>query len=117
MIYLVYRMKLSPHARQNMSRFWSWLEDRESWFYRDLPMVESVSWNYSVIGDVYVVESRAAFADEAAWGQYRAALTGKKTDESWESQRVSQEEWWEFLDTKIVGDPPVRVGFDRQARS
>ena len=113
MIYLVYRMKLSPYARQNMKRFWSWLEERESWFYRELPMVESVSWNYSVIGDVYVVESRAAFADEAAWGQYRAALAGLKSDDSWETERVSQEEWWEFLDTKIVCDPPVPIGFTR----
>jgi len=113
-IYLVYRMKLSARSRQNMREFWSWLQQREKWFYRDLPTVQEVTWNYSVIGDVYVVESRAAFLNEAAWGEYRAALTTLKSNDAWENERVSQDEWWEFLDTKIVCDPPIPVGFTRQ---
>ncbi|MFY1698369.1 MULTISPECIES: hypothetical protein [unclassified Solwaraspora] len=114
MIYLVYRMKLSARARQHMAEFWSWLEQRERFFYDDLPMVESVRWYYSVIGDVYVIENWAAFRNEAAWGEYRAALATLKSDTSWEHERVSQDEWWEFLDTRIVTDPPVTVGFTRQ---
>src|SRR5262245_56486488 len=73
-IYLVYRMRLSSRARQDLKAFWHWLEDRERWFYRDLPMVKEVRWYYSVIGDVYTLENWAAFEDEAAWGAYRAAL-------------------------------------------
>ena len=113
MIYLQYRMRLAARARQNMSEFWSWLEKRESWFYDDLPMVKEVRWYYSVVGDVYVLENWAAFEDEAAFGAYRAALKNLKSNEDWESERVSQDEWWEFLGTKLWTDPPVQVGFSR----
>lgn len=57
MIYLRYRMKLSSKARRDMKAFWAWLEEREKWFYRDLPMVKQVRWFYSVVGDVYVLET------------------------------------------------------------
>ncbi|GLX02554.1 hypothetical protein [Microtetraspora sp. NBRC 16547] len=113
MIYLVYRMRLTESARRDMKAFWKWLEQRESWFYRDLPMVKEVRWYYSVVGDVYVLENWAAFEDEAGWGAYRAALADLKADDSWETERVSQESWWDFLDTRIVTDTPVPVGFSR----
>jgi hypothetical protein len=112
-VYLVYRMRLTERARRNMKEFWAWLEDRESWFYRDLPMVREVRWYYSVVGDVYTLENWAAFENEAAWGSYRAALADLKSDDGWEEQRVSQDEWWDFLDTRIVTDPPVSVGLRR----
>lgn len=113
MIYLVYRMKLSPKARQDMKKFWAWLEDREKFFYDDLPMVQSVNWYYSVVGDVYVIENWAAFENEAAWGEYRATLATLKSNDDWESERVTQDDWWDFLDTRIVGDTPVPIGFKR----
>lgn len=113
MIYLVYRMKLSARAQRDQKAFWSWLEKRERFFYDDLPMVKSVNWYYSVIGDVYVIESWAAFENEAAWGEYRSTLATLKADATWEEERVSQDEWWEFLDTRIVCDTPVPVGFRR----
>lgn len=114
MIYLVYRMRLTARARQDMKAFWAWLEDRESWFYRDLPMVKALRWYYSVIGDVYTLENWAAFEDEAGWGEYRAALANLKSNDDWETERVSQDEWWEFLDTRIVTDLPVSVGFKKE---
>lgn len=113
MIWLQYRMRLAPRARQNLKEFWAWLEDRERWFYKDLPMVKEVRWYYSVVGDVYTLENWAAFDDEAGFGAYRAALAGLKKDEAWESERVTQDEWWEFLGTKLWTDPPVAVGFRR----
>lgn len=113
MIHLVYRMKLSARARRDLKGFWHWLEQRERFFYDDLPMVKSVDWYYSVVGDVYVIENWAAFEDEASWGEYRTALAELKSDEAWEAERVSQEDWWEFLDTRIVCDPPVPVGLRR----
>lgn len=114
MIHLVYRMRLTSRARQDMKGFWAWLEQRERFFYDDLPMVQEVRWHYSVVGDVYVLENWATFADEAAWGSYRTALTGLKSDDTWEQERVSQDDWWDFLDTRIVTDPPVPVGFARR---
>lgn len=114
MIYLVYRMRLTETARRDMKGFWAWLEQRERFFYQDLPMVREVRWYYSVVGDVYVLENWAAFDDEAAWGAYRTALAGLKADSEWESERVSQETWWDFLDTRIVTDPPVPVGLSRR---
>jgi hypothetical protein len=104
-------MRLARRARENMKEFWTWLSKREEWFYRDLPMVREVRWFYSVVGDVYVLENWAAFEDEAAFGAYRKALANLKSDESWESERVSQEDWWEFLDTALFTDPPAKVGF------
>jgi hypothetical protein len=113
MIYLVYRMRLSSRARQDQKAFWHWLEEREKWFYQDLPMVKQVRWYYSVIGDVYTLESWSSFEDEAAWGAYRSKLATLKADDDWEATRVTQDEWWEFLDTRIVCDPPVPVGLSR----
>jgi hypothetical protein len=112
-IHLVYRMALSARARQDLGGFWAWLEERERWFYDDLPMVREVRWYYSLVGEVYALENWATFDDEAAWGQYRAALASRKKDASWERERVSQEQWWQFLDTRLVTDPPVPVGFRR----
>lgn len=114
MIYLVYRMKLSERSRRNQKQFWAWLADREQWFYRDLPMVKEVRWYYSVIGDVYTIENWATFDDEAAWGAYRSALGTLKADSTWEGERVTQDDWWEFLDTRIVTDPPVAIGLHRE---
>lgn len=109
MIYLVYRMRLTSRARQDMKSFWQWLENRERWFYRDLPSVKGVRWYYSVVGDVYTLENWAAFEDEVGWGAYRSGLASLKADDSWERERVTQDDWWEFLDTRIVCDAPVAV--------
>jgi hypothetical protein len=113
MIYLHYKMRLTGHARQDMKAFWAWLEAREQWFYDDLPMVKEVRWYYSLVGDVYVIENMAAFENEAGWGEYRAALASRKRNDDWEKERVSQDEWWEFLETKMFVDPPVHIGFTR----
>ena len=113
MIYLVYKMHLSPRARRDLKAFWAWLEERERWFYDELDMVKEVRWYYSVIGDVYTIESWSAFDDEAAFGAYRARLAQLKSDSEWEDTRTTQEDWWEFLETRLVTDPPVSVGFRR----
>jgi hypothetical protein len=112
-IYLVYKMHLTARSRKDMKAFWSWLEEREKWFYRELPMVREVRWYYSVIGDVYTLESWSSFDDEAAFGAYRRKLGELKQDDRWETTRTSQEEWWEFLETRLVTDPPVPVGIRR----
>ncbi len=111
MIYLVYKMHLSAKSRRDLKTFWHWLEDREKWFYKELPMVKGVSWYYSVIGDVYTLESWTAFEDEAGFGEYRKKLAVLKADTTWESERVTQDDWWEFLGTRLVTEPPAKVGF------
>jgi len=25
--------------------------------------------------------------------------------------RVTQDDWWEFLETRLVVDPPIKIGF------
>ena len=111
MHYLVSRMKLTEKSRRDMSSFWAWLEQRERWFYRDLPMVKGVRWYLTVVGKLYTLECWAAFDDELGYAAYRKAMSGLKSEAQWESQRVSQDDWWRFLDSRLMGDLPCRVGF------
>jgi len=111
MIYLVYRMRLTPRAREDMAGFWRWLEQRERWFYRELPMVRGVRWFTTVIGEVYTLECWAAFESESEYGRYRASLATLKSDADWEQTRVGQGEWWDFIDSRLVADVPCTVGF------
>jgi hypothetical protein len=111
MVYLVCRMKLTEKARRDLKGFWAWLEARERWFYRDLPMVRGVRWFPTLVGELYTLEVWAAFDDLAALGEYRKVLGTAKADDGWEAERVSQEDWWEFLDSRLVNDPPCQVGF------
>ncbi|GII67222.1 hypothetical protein Skr01_73070 [Sphaerisporangium krabiense] len=80
----------------------------------DLSMVRDVRRYHSVIGDVYVIGNWAACDDEAGWREYRAVFAGLKPDGDGEGQRLGQDDWREFLDTRIVTDLPVRAGFRRQ---
>lgn len=113
MIYLSYRRVLTEYAREHMDEFWAWLEERERWFYENLPMVLETRWYYTVIGDAYTLENRAAFADEAAFGEYRAALARMKSDPRWESERTTQGRWWVHQKSELLTDPPVEVGLRR----
>lgn len=113
MIYLSYRRTLTPYAREHMDEFWAWLAEREKWFYDQLPMVLETRWYYTVIGEAYALENRAAFADEAAFGAYRAALAQMKKDPRWESERTTQGKWWEHQSSELLTDPPVQVGLRR----
>ena len=107
MIYLVYRMKLTARSRANLAAFWGWAKVREAWFYKDLPMVKSVHWYQSVIGDVYTLENWAAFDDIEAFGAYRRRLSELRSDAAWERKRVTQDRYWEFLDTRLFSDTPM----------
>lgn len=111
MIYLVSRMKLSEKARRDMTGFWSWIEARERWFYRDLPMVKGVRWYLTAVGELYTLECWSAFEDEFGYAAYRKAMSGLKSDAGWEAQRVSQDDWWHFLDSRLMSDLPCRLGF------
>ena len=107
MIYLVYRMKLTASSRQDIAAFWRWATAREEWFYKDLEMVRSVRWYQSVIGDVYLLENWAAFDDIEGFGAYRRKVAELRSDPAWERKRVTQERYWEFLDTRLFTDTPL----------
>lgn len=107
MIYLVYRMKLTHESRSDLAAFWRWAKAREAWFYEDLPMVRSVHWYQSVIGDVYTLENWAAFDDVEGFGAYRRTITELRKDRAWERKRVTQDRYWEFLDTRLFSDTPL----------
>lgn len=107
MIYLVYRMKLTPRAQHDIAAFWKWAKAREEWFYRELPMVRSLHWYQSVIGGVYELESWAGFDDIEGFAQYRRKVAELRARPAWEKRRVTQGEWWEFIDTRMFTDTPV----------
>lgn len=107
MIYLIYRIKLTARSRADLAAFWRWATAREKWFYRDLPMVRSVRWYQSVVGDVYTLENWAAFEDIEAFGAYRRAIAELRSDPAWERKRVTQDRYWEFLDTRLFSDTPL----------
>jgi hypothetical protein len=111
MIYYVNRMRLTEKARRDLKGFWQWLEQRERWFYRDLGMVRGVRWYQTQIGELYTLECWAAFDDLAGLGDYRKVLSSMKADDQWEAERTSQDDWWHFIDSRVVADPPCAVGF------
>jgi hypothetical protein len=106
-IYLVYRMKLTPRAQHDMAAFWKWATAREEWFYRELPMVRSVRWYQSVIGGVYELENWAGFDDIEGFAAYRRKVGELRARPAWEKRRVTQGEWWEFIDTRMSTDTPL----------
>ncbi|UGQ11512.1 hypothetical protein LO772_32820 [Yinghuangia sp. ASG 101] len=111
MIYLGYTFRPTPHALANQSEFWSWVRDREKWFYGGLDMVLRTDWYVRTIGsDVHCVEHLVAFADEAAWGAYRAAVSQRGRDKAWEERRIEQGLWYDIVDSRILSDPPVHLG-------
>lgn len=116
MIYLVYTLRPTPHAQANQAEFWTWVREREQWFYHGLDMVRGTDWYVRTIGpEVHCAEHFVAFADEAAWGEYRRAVSAKSRDPQWEARRVEQGVWYDILDARILTDPPVPLGLPGKA--
>jgi hypothetical protein len=114
LLYLVYRFKPTAYARANLGEFWKWMQDRELWFYDGLEMVLKTEWFVRTIGtDVHSVEHIVTFEDEAAWGNYRKRVRQKSQDANWEARRTEQEKWYDILDSALLSDPPVHMGFTR----
>ncbi len=84
------------------------VRERDTWFYDGLDMAERPRWFVRVIGpDVHALEHVVSFADEAAWGCYRAAVASRSADPRWERRRVEQEEWWEIVEARMLSDAPL----------
>ncbi|MGF6189341.1 hypothetical protein [Serratia sp. 2723] len=110
MLHLMYLLKPTPKAHLDMAAFWSWVEQRDEWFYRPLAMAGERRWYVRTIGtNVHCLEHYVAFADEAAWGQYRRAVAKLCQDPAWEKIRVEQDLWWEILDSSLLNDAPFIV--------
>lgn len=108
MLHLVYVFRPTIKARGNLRAFWQWVRAREEWFYDGLETAENPRWFVRVIGpDVHALEHVVSFADEAAWGRYRAAVARRSADAQWERRRVEQDEWWEILESRILSDAPL----------
>jgi hypothetical protein len=45
------------------------------------------------------------------WYEDRKVLATLESDTGPESTRVSQDNWWEFLETRLVTDAPGKIGF------
>ncbi|MFH8553142.1 hypothetical protein [Streptomyces celluloflavus] len=116
MLYLVYRIRPTPAAESDPAEFWSWVGQREQWFYEGLDTVLATRWAVRTIGtDVHTLEHTVTFADEAAWGRYRRQLAERSRTPAWERRHTEQGHWWQLLDAALLSDPPVPLGFDRTA--
>ncbi|MBC8953652.1 hypothetical protein [Xenorhabdus sp. PB62.4] len=107
MLHLMYLLKPTHKAHQDMDAFWRWVEQRDEWFYRSLTMAEERRWYIRTIGNnVHCLEHYVTFADEAAWGQYRQAVSKLCKDPEWEKIRIEQDLWWEILNSRLLSDAP-----------
>lgn len=110
MLHLVYRIRPTARARQDMAAFWRWVGERTAWFYDGMDMAHDPRWFVCTVGqDVHSLEHVVTFADEAAWGRYRQEVHRRAQDPQWEGARASQDEWWELLDALLLDDAPVNT--------
>jgi hypothetical protein len=75
--------------------------------------VGNTRWYVCTVGPhVHTLEHFVTFADEAAWGRYRKEISRRGQDPAWERRRVSQDDWWEPLEARLLNDPPVEMPAD-----
>ena len=108
MLHLVYVFRPTAHARGNLRAFWTWVREREVWFYDGLAMAQNPRWYVRIVGvDVHALEHTISFDDEAAWGLYRQAVARRSREDAWERRRVEQDLWWEIVEARLLGDAPL----------
>ncbi|WP_084650132.1 hypothetical protein [Stappia stellulata] len=116
MLHLVYQLHPTRHARSNLKEFWTWVSDREKWFYRDLEMVSNPRWYICTVGsNVHSIEHTISFEDEAAWGLYRREVSRRSKDSAWEKRRIEQDLWWEISEARLLNDAPIMRENEGQA--
>jgi hypothetical protein len=107
LLYLIYDLHLTPHARAHPDEFWAWTVEREPWFYEGLAMVEGTWW----LDFGSVVQHLVLLADQDALTRYREAIDRKRENPAWEARRVSQDLWYTIPDgSRVAADPPVSLG-------
>ncbi|WP_413733382.1 hypothetical protein ACL2XP_13935 [Sodalis sp. RH21] len=108
MLHLMYLLKPTGQAQRDMAAFWRWVSERDRWFYHTLVMAGDRRWYIRTVGNhVHCLEHYVSFADEAAWGEYRRAVSALGKDPVWEKKRIEQDDWWEIIDARLLNDAPL----------
>ncbi|MET7489820.1 hypothetical protein [Streptomyces sp. NPDC005538] len=111
-VYLAYSFETTDHAHTHLADFWSWMADRNTWFYSGLDMVLATSWRIETrpgSPGSLLIHHEVAFADEAGLAAYRAALAARGRDHAWEQRRREQDRWYRIVSRSAQVSPPVRM--------
>ena len=112
-IYLAYGFETTDHARTHLADFWSWMAERNLWFYSGLDMVLATSWRIETQSGSLLIHHEVAFADEAGLAAYRAALAARGRDQAWERRRREQDRWYRIVSRSVQLSPPAPMALPR----
>lgn len=114
-LYLAYSFETTEHARSHLADFWSWMADRNLWFYSGLDMVLATSWRIETQPGSLLIHHEVAFADETGLAAYRAALQAKGLDQAWEQRRREQDLWYSIVARSVQTSPPAPMTLPRRS--
>ncbi|MEU5193710.1 hypothetical protein AB0G86_06550 [Streptomyces scabiei] len=112
-LYLAYSFDTTKHARSHLADFWSWMADRNRWFYSGLDMVLATNWRIETQPGSLLIHHEVAFADERGLAAYRAALEAKGRDQAWEQRRREQDLWYSIVARSVQTSPPATMTLSR----
>ncbi|MEV7872645.1 hypothetical protein AB0P17_42575 [Streptomyces sp. NPDC088124] len=112
-LYLVYGFETTDHTHTNMAAFWSWMADRNLWFYSGLDMVLDTSWRVETQPGRLLIHHEVAFVGESGLADYRAALAVRGRDRAWEERRCEQDRWYRIVSRSLHTSPPVPMVLPR----
>lgn len=112
-LYLAYSFETTDHAHTHPADFWSWMADRNLWFYSGLDMVLSTSWRIEDQPGSLLIHHEVAFADETGLAAYRAALAARGRDQAWEQRRCEQDRWYRIVARSVQISPPAPMTLPR----
>lgn len=113
-LYLAYSFETTDHARTHLADFWSWMADRNTWFYSGLDMVLATSWRLETQPGSLLIHHEVAFADETGLAAYRAALAARGLDQAWEQRRRGQDRWYRIVARSVQTSPPAPMPLPRR---
>ncbi|WP_405968949.1 hypothetical protein OG613_48570 (plasmid) [Streptomyces sp. NBC_00015] len=114
-LYLAYSFETTDHAHTNPADFWSWMADRNTWFYSGLNMILATSWRVETQPGNLLIHHEVAFADESGLAAYRAALAARGRDQAWEQRRREQDHWYRIVARSVQTSPPAAMAFPRRS--
>jgi len=114
-LYLAYSFQTTDHAHTHLADFWSWMADRNLWFYSGLDMVLATSWRIETQPGSLLIHHEVAFTDETGLGEYRAALAARGLDQAWEQRRREQDRWYRIVARSVQFSPPTSMILPRRS--
>ncbi|MFI6283032.1 hypothetical protein [Streptomyces sp. NPDC050988] len=114
-LYLAYSFETTDHAHMYPADFWSWMADRNLWFYSGLDMVLATNWRIQIQPASLLIHHEVAFADETGLAAYRAALAAKGRDPAWEQRRREQDLWYRIVARSVQTSPPAPMTLPRHS--